>query len=379
MIDRDLYFYMNAPTPYRRHMFEMYAKEFRHALFHFYQRTTDHPTWTLDSSDWAIDYVYENPEDKIGFGRFKFTKRMLKRFFTQRRGSVYIGSMLTWGDSLLVNILGFLRLAIVIHINDAGFGERISRWQRFKNRINNFGVSAVLSPGKKGREYSKALGFRDEQIINCYFSHDIEKFTEFGLSKGKTARSEIRKRLGIGNGKVVVLTVSRWLCWKRLEDAYSSLSLLEENNPELADNIEYVLIGQGEWKEYLPLEKDLKRIKVHRFGDFSPDEIMGYYCAADILLFPSEGDIWGLVVNEALSLGLPVVCTNVIGAAELVENGVNGFVVPPRAPKELAKVVAKIASDHELRERMGNAARDRIKDWNTRRGLENLKTFLEAK
>lgn len=379
MIDRDLYFYINAPTPYRRHMFQMYAREFRHALFHFYKRKTDHPTWTLDSSDWGIDYVYDKPEDQIGFGRFKFTKRMLKRFFTQRRGSVYIGTMTTWGDRMLLNILGVLHLAVVIGINDAGFGEGIGWWQRFKNRLNNFGVCAVLTPGKKGRDYSKALGFKDDQIINCYFSHDVELFQKFYESHYADARAEIRNRLGIDDNAVVALTICRFMALKRLEDAAEAL-LQWERVAERADvDLHYMLVGQGEWHGHQQLLKRLKRVKAHVMPDVSPLDVRKYYCAADFFLFPSEGDIWGLVVNEALSMHLPVVCTNVIGAAELVHDGENGFVVPPRAPQELAKAIHALAEDSALRKRMGESAFERIKSWNTRRGLENLKAYLERR
>lgn len=360
-------------------MFQMYAKEFRHALFHFYKRKTDHPTWTLDSSDWGIDYVYDNPEDQIGVGRFKFTKRMLKRFFTQRRGSVYIGAMTTWGDRMLLNILGFLHLAVVIGINDAGFGEGIGRWQRFKNRLNNFGVCAVLTPGKKGREYTKALGFRDDQIINSYFSHDIELFQRFYETHHDDARRETRSCLGIGEKAVVALTISRFLDWKRLEDAAEALLLWEETAERADVDFHYLLVGQGEWHEHEPLLRQLKRVKVHIMPDVSPLDVRKYYCAADFFLFPSEGDIWGLVVNEALSMHLPVVCTNVIGAAEMVHDGANGFVVPPRTPKELARAIGALAVDPVLRERMGAAAFNGIKSWNTHRGLEELKAYLSDK
>ena len=376
MIDRDLYFYINAPTPYRQHMFQMYAKEFRHALFHFYQRATDHPTWTLDSSDWGIDYVYDNPEDQVGFGRFKFTKRMLKRFFMQKRGSVYIGDMTTWGDRMLLNILGLLRLAVVIAINDAGFGDGISRWQRFKNRLNNFGVRAVMTPGKKGREYSKALGFRDNQIINCYFSHDVELFSRFYLNHHESARREIRDALGIDEKAVVALTICRFMALKRLEDAAEAL--LQWENVAMPDGMDfhYLLVGQGEWQAHIPLLRKLKRVKVHVMPDVSPLDVRKYYCAADFLLFPSEGDIWGLVVNEALSMHLPVICTSVIGAAEMVHDGENGFVVPPRAPKELARAIHSLSQDPALRERLGAIAFEGIKSWNTRRGLDELKAYL---
>ena len=62
--------------------------------------------------------------------------------------------------------------------------------------------------------------------------------------------------------------------------------------------------------------------------------------AADVFVMPTREDIWGLVINEAMAYGLPVVSTDkCIAALELVKNGRNGYIIPPNQPKEIAQKV----------------------------------------
>lgn len=81
------------------------------------------------------------------------------------------------------------------------------------------------------------------------------------------------------------------------------------------------------------------------------------YASADVFVLPSVEDGWGLVTNEAMNAGLPVVVTENCGSAEIVEDGVNGFVVPARDADALAARLALLLSDADLRARMGAAAR----------------------
>lgn len=70
-----------------------------------------------------------------------------------------------------------------------------------------------------------------------------------------------------------------------------------------------------------------------------------YYKAADVLAMPTREDICGLVINEALSYGLPVVSTNkCIAALELVSNGKNGYIIPAENDNAIAEVIDKVLS-----------------------------------
>ncbi len=378
-VERDLYVHTNVAAPYRVHLFKMFDRSFRHAQFIFYTDRPEHKTWKPASEVLGGMDVVVAKKTFHFLGRI-FSVNMLRTFFRQRRGSVHlVGAGIHSGDWLLVWLLGVMRLAKVVKWNDAGFVDAIRQKDAMLwKRLWRIGCCGVFTPGEMGRRYSGKFGFHNAQMINACFSHDVDAFGKFRMEKGAAARMLIRKRLGISEGKTVVLTISRWLCLKRLEDASNALALLEKTHPDIAANVEYVLIGQGEWRAHEPILKSLKTIKVHFVKDMPYGEVMSYYSAADVFLFPSEGDIWGLVVNEALSMGLPVICTNAIGAAELVEDGVNGFKVAARHPDELCGHLAEILGDNSLLERMKQNACKIVDKWNSRMGVENLCRFVDG-
>lgn len=83
-----------------------------------------------------------------------------------------------------------------------------------------------------------------------------------------------------------------------------------------------------------------------------------YYAAADMFVFPTFYDPFGMVATEAMASGLPIVCSSKAGAVELIEDGVNGLIVSePWNPYALAEPLRKLTADPALRHRIGEAAR----------------------
>jgi glycosyltransferase involved in cell wall biosynthesis len=76
----------------------------------------------------------------------------------------------------------------------------------------------------------------------------------------------------------------------------------------------------------------------------------------DISVTPSRGEPFGLVVIEAMASGTPVVATDAGGIPEIVTNGVDGLLVPPRDPEALAGAIIQLLTNRELAERLKNAA-----------------------
>jgi glycosyltransferase involved in cell wall biosynthesis len=96
-------------------------------------------------------------------------------------------------------------------------------------------------------------------------------------------------------------------------------------------------------------------------------ELRNFYAAADVLVLPSIPtrtfrEPWGLVVNEAMNRGLPVIASDAVGAAAggLVREGRNGVIVPAGDPIALAAALRRLAGDSELRRRLGEAGREDV-------------------
>ena len=94
-------------------------------------------------------------------------------------------------------------------------------------------------------------------------------------------------------------------------------------------------------------------------------ELASLYAAADVFCLPSVlNETWGIVVNEALNFGLPVVVTDKVGCApDLVHEGDNGFVVPAGLAGPLAAALERLVADAELRARFGRRSREIVAQY----------------
>lgn len=108
-------------------------------------------------------------------------------------------------------------------------------------------------------------------------------------------------------------------------------------------------------------------------------ELPAYYGLASVFILPSIKDTWGLVVNEAMAAGLPVLVSNRCGCApDLVEEGCNGYTFDPYNVDALAGLMRKISADDCDRAAMGQASRDIIARWTPQTFAENLCKAAEA-
>src|ERR1019366_3208155 len=82
--------------------------------------------------------------------------------------------------------------------------------------------------------------------------------------------------------------------------------------------------------------------------------------ALDILLLPSWEEPFGRALIEAMALGVPVIATNVGGPPEIIEDGREGYLLPPREPRAWALAISRLAQDPQLAQRMGRAGRRRV-------------------
>jgi glycosyltransferase involved in cell wall biosynthesis len=103
------------------------------------------------------------------------------------------------------------------------------------------------------------------------------------------------------------------------------------------------------------------------------EQLPELYALADGFVFPTHSDPWGLVVNEAMACSLPIIVTDVAGCAlDLVQDGWNGFVVPPRDPSQLAAAMAQLIKDSSSRVEMAVNSRKRIEAYSPAAWAEGI-------
>lgn len=94
------------------------------------------------------------------------------------------------------------------------------------------------------------------------------------------------------------------------------------------------------------------------------EELAGLYALAEFLVLPTHSDTWGLVVNEAMACGLPIIVSDVAGcSSDLVEDGGNGYVVPSRNPQNLRTAIQSLLAQPHLKQEMSARSRERIRNY----------------
>ena len=127
---------------------------------------------------------------------------------------------------------------------------------------------------------------------------------------------------------------------------------------------ELYIIGATPTKEYLDIKEKLHLENVYFEGFKTKEELNCYYQAADLFVFPTREDIWGLVVNEAMANGLPVITTDkCVAGLELIKNGENGYIVPTENQDELAKRINELLSNDWLLENMAKDNLQKIRRY----------------
>jgi len=109
--------------------------------------------------------------------------------------------------------------------------------------------------------------------------------------------------------------------------------------------------------------------RVHFLGFQQPEAIPEIFAAADVFVLPSRHDGWGVVVNEALGAGLPIVVSDRVGARDLVEEGRNGFVAPAGDVESLANALLALGQSDELRTSFGSWSAQQAEHWDVGEGV----------
>lgn len=139
-----------------------------------------------------------------------------------------------------------------------------------------------------------------------------------------------------------------------------------------------VIAGDGPLRQALEDEAQSLGIaeRVRFLGFVNQTQLPAVYRSSDLLVLASEYEAFGMVVNEAMLCGCPVVVSDHVGARfDLVHEGQTGFVYPAGNVEALAAILRKILPDRGRLQQMGHAARERMKDWSPR---ENVQAWVEA-
>jgi glycosyltransferase involved in cell wall biosynthesis len=252
-----------------------------------------------------------------------------------------------------------------------------------KRRVLGLSSAALVAGGPHG-DYVRKLGMREGRVFDGFDVVDNGYF-ESGAA--------VARRVGGGAGKYF-LVCGRFIPEKnlmRVLEAYWRYC----GGVEEGGKWPLVLVGGGvlevELREKaesmglrvvasLPGESGVVEEGVVYFAGYRPvEELPGIYGGAGVLVHGSVKDTWGLVVNEAMAAGLPVIVSGRCGcASDLVREGENGYVFEPTDVGELAGLMGRVAGMSEVElAAMGEASRRVIAEWGPDRFARGLKAAAE--
>jgi glycosyltransferase involved in cell wall biosynthesis len=238
-------------------------------------------------------------------------------------------------------------------------------------------ADAIVVYGEHVKRYLMSEGVPGERIFVAAHAVDNKAYNRPVSEEEKQA---LRQQLNIVPGKKIVLYLGRLVEEKGLPYLLEAFALLQQDDAVL------VLVGTGPEKARLErLAQELGIAANVRFvGYVPPERALPYYSISWVYVLPSVTtpyfkEPWGLVVNEAFNQGVPVIATDAVGAAAggLVQDGVNGFVVPERDSVALAKALRRILDDPDLRERFSQNARQIIAAWDNERMVLGFRQAIE--
>lgn len=184
-------------------------------------------------------------------------------------------------------------------------------------------------------------------------------------------RNEERRQLGIGPERFVIGWVGRMTAVKQTDDLIDVLAAVREGGTDAC----LLLVGDGSERERLELRAKERGVARHVLFLGYQKHVANWYAVADAVVLTSLNEGTPVTIIEALAAERPVVATDVGGVADVVRDGIDGFLVPVGDTKAMAAKLIEIAADPALGERMASEGRKRVLE---RYSVERLVNDIDA-
>jgi glycosyltransferase involved in cell wall biosynthesis len=281
----------------------------------------------------------------------------------------------------LVWCLSYKVPVVIMSESTAWDEKRLKRKENVKRRIVRL-CSAALVGGEPQAGYLVQLGMPADQVFLGYDAVDNDYFKQ---KAGIVRQEEAAVRVSHGLPENYFLASARFIEKKnlpRLLEAYARYRALcgrkgGEGAPgSVASPWGLVLLGDGVLRETLVSHITRLNLQSHVLlpGFKQYADLPTYYALAGAFIHASVVEQWGLVVNEAMASGLPVLVSNRCGcASDLVQQGQNGFTFDPDDVESVAGIMQRISNmETETREALGRESERIVAEWSPKRFADGL-------
>jgi glycosyltransferase involved in cell wall biosynthesis len=321
------------------------------------------------------DYKFRGPAERaLPSGTLKALRHISQILAKRRYSLIHLAG---WGDPILLGtlLLGSWRRIPVTVETDTPIVHGLPLWKRLTKALLYrliFKLPAGFLPGgSRQAAYLRGYGVKEARIQIARMTVDVSKIISYSESMQRCSKSIVLRRYGIPENRVIILYLGRLEPHKGLFDLLEAFDRLRGE----VESVSLLIAGEGSLVAWATQQASSER-SIYYVGRLSGERVWEAYSISDIFVLPSHFEPWGLVVNEAMASGLPVIATDRVGCVDdLIAQGWTGLVVPSESPQDLFVAMKKLATDADMRRRMGAEAKRVIADWT----LENAaRTTVQA-
>lgn len=341
-------FITNIPSPYRIDFFNDWGESVDLTVIFEGRRAPGlRFNWNEEKAKFNAIYLTQGEmnEKRINAKIFQYIKK-------GRYDYVFFSNYAFFTELAALIKAKIIKLPYILEIDGAVFKEEGGLKKAIKRFIIS-GAKNYFSPNELTDQVLQSYGVERSKIIRYPFS-SIRKSDIRKLPADKKEKSQLRKELGIQEEKVVIC-VGQFIHRKGVD-------LLIKAASRIPTDIGIYCIGGIPTEEYKQLVTKYSLNNIHFVGFQNNDTLKKYYDAADIFVLPTREDVWGLVVNEAMARGLPIITTDNCGAGlELVKG--NGVIVHTESVNDLAKGINQCFADTDSLGKMAELSIEIIENY----------------
>lgn len=238
-------------------------------------------------------------------------------------------------------------------------------------------ISAALTVGDANTDYWRHYFGEQFPVFPCLYAVDNEFFRTECAQAAET-REEFRQSLGLDPVRPIILFASKFQTRKRCIDLLDAYLLVEKASaPESAPYL--LIVGNGEERATLETRaREAAPGNILFLGFRNQTELPRFYDLCNVFVLPSIHEPWGLVINEVMNAARPVIVSDQVGCQRnLVQNGVNGFVVEAFDTQSLADSICAVLANQHTWKTMGAKSLEIVENYNFDANVNGLRQALE--
>lgn len=346
------------PTPYIAGLVEELSKQAEGGVEVLFLKENVSQQWDLPLSGLNARILPARPADAAS-----------ALYGAVSRGGYRVLHLAGWSEVpiLFALITAWLHGVPVVIESDTQLNAGSSPWKRGVKRMIYpvlFRMAGMLLPGgSRQAAYFRHYRVEEERMMIAGMTVDVAGIMGRCAEMGEEGRRTARSTFGFAEDDVVFAFIGRLLEWKGVNDLLKAFEALST----MRDGVGLIIAGDGPLRE-AAIGAAGRNKSIRYAGRLDSTGVVTILHASDIAVFPSHMEPWGLVVNEAMAAGLPVIATDAVGCVDdLVRENITGRIVRAGSPTALAAAMGAMAEGRDERTRMGRAARTLISDWTLER------------